>query len=498
MLSLDADRSWSNPLAAVAWIPGWAWAFALAGLVGVGVAAGSSQIYRVEHLATVERAQVAPDGGLPDEVGAWVSAPWWDTPHAAEATWVAARFDLSASDLDDRVLGLRLSGPFSAEVWLNGVRVGAKGTPALDPAGEVAGPIDASIRLGDAARPGRNDLLMFVSAHHAGYAPDGLFHWLDVTDHEADARRRLGSYWLAATQSGLLLAFVGVFLYARRFGEAGRSAYWAAAAAACLIAAFGFEVSRVVVNYAYTWHGERQFLIGVSAYAFGIAVNGYAAARYGVWRRGRLLWAAVLATPLLFWLAPGEGPRAAAGLAALLLAAGAGLVLHRRRRPGPALSLTAMFAAWIPFMLAANRDFFDNGIYALAPLAFAVMAADALARTVGERTADAAPPDESARLCLDGGLSWPVETIRAVHAAGNYAEIEFDDGARELVRVTLSAVADAAPAPLMRVHRSHLVNIVRARRLRVAPGSRYTLEMDDGGAVPVSRGLAAEVRKALA
>src|SRR6185437_14526149 len=102
----------------------------------------------------------------------------------------------------------------------------------------------------------------------------------------------------------------------------------------------------------------------------------------------------------------------------------------------------------------------------------------------------------SAALCLED-QTIPISMLRAAHAAGNYTELEFLDGSRRLFRVALRSLFETPPYLLMRVHRSHAVNIERVQRLRVERGSRYHLELDNGCRLPVSRSAARAIRAAL-
>ena len=86
----------------------------------------------------------------------------------------------------------------------------------------------------------------------------------------------------------------------------------------------------------------------------------------------------------------------------------------------------------------------------------------------------------------------------AVHGAGDYAELELDDGTSRLHEKGLDALGRALPRQYLRVHRSHIVNLGAVAALRSLPGSRYRVTLSSGAAYPVSRRRVQVLREALA
>ena len=90
----------------------------------------------------------------------------------------------------------------------------------------------------------------------------------------------------------------------------------------------------------------------------------------------------------------------------------------------------------------------------------------------------------------DGAKLWRVETreILAVLSAGNYVEFLLADGRRIMMRATLSGVgAELGEAGFVRVHRSWIVNAERVRALAPDSSGDYTLTLEGGASVPLSR-----------
>ncbi|MEM9387265.1 MAG: LytTR family DNA-binding domain-containing protein [Pseudomonadota bacterium] len=92
----------------------------------------------------------------------------------------------------------------------------------------------------------------------------------------------------------------------------------------------------------------------------------------------------------------------------------------------------------------------------------------------------------------------PVAQVRAIHGAGNYAELELLTGRRLLHAKTLDQLAELLPDEFLRIHRSHIVNLNTISSLRTLEGSRYRVVFEDGRELPVSRQRVRELRQRLA
>ncbi len=89
----------------------------------------------------------------------------------------------------------------------------------------------------------------------------------------------------------------------------------------------------------------------------------------------------------------------------------------------------------------------------------------------------------------------PVEAIRHVQAAGDYAELH-TAGGMHLVHVSLAELAARLdPARFLRVHRSHIVNLDRVRQMRPYDDRRLLIEMEDGAEVVASRAASERLRR---
>ncbi len=91
-----------------------------------------------------------------------------------------------------------------------------------------------------------------------------------------------------------------------------------------------------------------------------------------------------------------------------------------------------------------------------------------------------------------------VARLLAVHGAGDYAELELDDGTSRLHEKGLDALERALPQRFLRVHRSHILNLEAVHAIRSLPGSRYRATLANGAAYPVSRRRVQALREAIA
>jgi hypothetical protein len=199
--------------------------------------------------------------------------------------WV--RWENAPAPVFDGPLALALSGPFSAEIWWNGERIGAKGAPGPDAASERAGPIDAVLALPAGLMREENTLLVRYSSHRAFYTPSAVLQGVYLIPYSADARRPVRYYAPVVLLSGALAALAGFFVYYGRMRGDAR-AYWLPAGLAGLIFAGAAEVSRAWINYAYEWHQPRQAATLIGMAAFGASLLVFAGLRWpgrkAVWR----------------------------------------------------------------------------------------------------------------------------------------------------------------------------------------------------------------------
>jgi two-component system response regulator LytT len=80
-----------------------------------------------------------------------------------------------------------------------------------------------------------------------------------------------------------------------------------------------------------------------------------------------------------------------------------------------------------------------------------------------------------------------LDSVVCLSGADDYVELLLRDGRRLLHDATLDTLAGLLPDNFMRVHRSHLVNLMHAERVHGASGGERMVELVGGVRVPVSR-----------
>ena len=90
-----------------------------------------------------------------------------------------------------------------------------------------------------------------------------------------------------------------------------------------------------------------------------------------------------------------------------------------------------------------------------------------------------------------------VTDVLYVQGAGNYTELVFADGRRELHDKTLERLAAVLPRQFERIHKSYLVRLGSIRALHAHEGSHYEAELKNGLRLPIGRTRYKEIREKL-
>ncbi|WP_291843377.1 LytTR family transcriptional regulator DNA-binding domain-containing protein [Maricaulis sp.] len=429
-------------------------------------------------------AAAAPETGSPigyRAIGRPVSAGWlvWDAVPISP---------------DGPPPAISTSGPFSATLWFNGVRIGQKGEPASTAADEQAGPIDSLFSVPTALiRPEGNQLVMRLSSHRAGYTPSSVVQSLFVTPYSADTRRPVRYYLpLAVFGVSLVALAVGFGLRARRIGD-GRGLRLSLALAGLTLAGAA-EFSRALINYPYDWHQPRQAISLIGLAVFGLAMLRFSQLRWPASPRLAQAWLAISAALALIgaFLVTGYDGKSAAVTACLTSSLSVWIGWRGR---GAARVLAFGFAALPLYALWLPADLIDRGIYVLVVglLALPAIRFPALLQPVPEAPAATLALQATGRLTRIAHAD-----ISHLVAAGNYTEVHTTRGVHHLDNRNLSALLGLLPKQFVRIHRSHAVNLDEAETLTNAPGSKYELLLSSGARIPVSRSEVDGLRERLA
>lgn len=461
----------------------------------------------------------------PEETPPDFSRPQCETVSAGEVDpqgqliWVRTLVSLEeTSGPNGEPLSLYVSGKMASKVYLNGIHMGQNGAPGIDAQGETIGLMDAELFAPhDLFRQGDNEVILLVSSHKGYLHLSRPFHMVGIAPVGLYGREVLA-------RSGPVLVTLGVFLVSGLYFAVmalmgGTRVRFAILSAISFFAAGQLlsESLRNLVTYDYPAHDLRLVAITVFSAAFGLSVALHVfrtfKSRYVVPFVAALGLACAVAAigiasfdykalvvmtmPLLasliatgFWTWQGKS-RAFVYFLSLLTFIAAIFVFQ-------ALFLDAVFFLLVAFFLLL---LFVEQALAYAEEARERRSEEARANRLEQALAEVEERAESKFLDVkSAGKIERVATTDIVHCkgAGGYCELVLTKGRTLLHTATLSEMEDDLPATFLRVHRSHLVNVMFVKSLSRDPAGTGTLALSEGTEVPVSRRIMPKVRQALA
>lgn len=432
--------------------------------------------------------------------------------------WVRTSVDLDATrGPNGEPLSLYLSGKMSSKVYLNGEFVGTNGTPAEQAASEVPGKMDAEFFPPQSLfHLGTNDVVFLASAHHGyinlyrplhvvGIAPAGLYSRPALNRFDP-ALVTLGLFLLGGLYFGVT-ALIGTSPV--RSGTLSVICFFAGAQ---LVS----ETLRSQVAYSYPVHDLRLMAIALFSAAFGLSVafhifRAFIGARAIRWVSG-LAGLSLLALVLV----NGFDFKALTSMTIPLLGAltATGIWTYQGRRRA-----FVYFIALLVFLLAIAlfQGFFLDTVFFLL-VAFFLLALfveqalilaeeererrseEARANRLEQALAEAEERAETSHINVkSAGKIERIATSQIVHCrgAGGYSEIILIGGRTVLHSASLNEIEEALPATFLRVHRSHLINVMFVESLKRDASGTGTLLLQGEIDVPVSRRVMPKVRVAL-
>lgn len=282
----------------------------------------------------------------------------------------------------ERPLGLYLTAMASSEVWWNGVKLGANGTPAASRAGERPGQFGAVFYVPpQLARPGDNTVRVRMSSHSQILSVARPVHALFAATYSDPLTGQAQRYLPALLTAG---AFALAALY---FGAAWATErrnlgpLWLAGLSLGAIGMLGAKAVRGFWDYAYVWQSPRLLVVVLFAALVGLSMAGYAA-----WTWRRRWWRGWIAATVVVMaglcLAPGGFDQRA--LTALLVGAVSAAIAvgGEAFRRGPVFSRPRLtLAALVVFgglAVAQGLTFLDRTAYLALGLLAIVLFADQL------------------------------------------------------------------------------------------------------------------------
>ncbi|MEL7487558.1 MAG: LytTR family DNA-binding domain-containing protein, partial [Pseudomonadota bacterium] len=476
------------------------------------------------------RARIAADGVIvcpasPDDrtpptfdAGECKTMPVWDVDPQNAFIWVKGKIALDATEgANGEPLALYVLGKMSSEFYINGVYVGANGTPGPDRASETPGRMDAVLFPPQSIfRRGDNEVVFRASSHRGLIRLGNPIHGIMIAPAGDVADATLRRYWPSTLTLGLFLAGALYFAITGFRGMARKRAFTFSLICAFAGGQLMSEISRGLVAYAYPMHDLRLLLITTFSAGFGLSVAYHVFDAFRAKRTPALMIALAALTLISIVATPGFDQKAALAIVLPLLAAliATGFWSFKRRPRAFAYFLSLL--VFVGANIAFPNIFLDVVFFYLVAAFLLFLFAEqgvALAREAEQRRVEQARANRL-ELALDQAKEREeattisiksagkvericAEQIAHCRGAGGYCEIILEGGREVLHAATLAEMEQALPSTFLRVHRSHLVNIAFVKSLHRDPAGTGMLVLSDGSQTPVSRRIMPKVRRAL-
>ncbi|WP_187775565.1 histidine kinase [Luteimonas suaedae] len=334
----------------------------------------------------------------------WQEMRWHGIDPQQRLVWVRAHVTLpKAPALEGAPLAVYVSALAAYEVYWNGERIGASGTPGANESLEIPGKLDTTHYVPPRLmRDGDNVLALKMSSFHLRRTLFSPVHLLAIGEYgrswaEQMVTQRLPA--LAAVGALLLGAvyFAAMFLSDRR----DHGSLLLSLLSLCVLIQLGAELVRSVSSYDYPLHILRLEIVHVAAIASGLLLVAYVAGRYVTRHRCTLLVLTIIAMAASTALMPGFDNKTAFVILSALLAVIAAAAIGARARVASA-AVTAIVTAGLILLLSTGPISFVDQAYYLAAAAFLLfLFAQQVISLRRTQSAQAAAELRSARLELD-------------------------------------------------------------------------------------------------
>lgn len=432
--------------------------------------------------------------------------------------WIKAKVLLDElTGPEGEPLSLFISGKMSSKAYLNGALIGQNGVPALDASQEVPGKMDAELfPPQELFRLGENEIILQASAHHGKIHLARPLHMIAIAPASFSAKAgraqlilslvTLGVFGLSALYFGIM-----AILSETRIRFATLSAISFFASGQLL-----FETLRGLVQYDYPFHEVRLVAIALFSAAFGLSVAFHVLRTFMTSYLKPVIAGLAVLCALALVLIPGFDYKALIAMSMPLLASliGAGVWTFQKRSRA-----FAYFLALLVFLIAIAifRALFLDTVFFLLVAFFLLLlfveqaftlveearerrAEEARANRLAQALAEAEERSKTSHIDIkSAGKLERIATSQIIHCKGanGYSEIILVGGRTVLHSASLNEMEKTLPATFLRVHRSHLINVMFVQSLSRDPSGTGTLVLTEGEGVPVSRRVMPSVRRAL-
>jgi hypothetical protein len=399
--------------------------------------------------------------------------PWWQEP-----------------------VGLNIAGPFSAELSWDGERVGGKGIVGDSPDSETPGTIDSiSLIPPGMLEPGTHRLDIRLSTQSTGFQAARIMHIVSLGPYRVDDRRSLRYYAapLLLLSGLLILTFQSLRI---GFSTGNRLYSGLGIFAGFITVSLVTEVSRALINYSYNFHDIRGFLMWFSIICAGLTLN------YICYSVQQHKWVSItlISGFLIFAITGNFGLGGDQQIARnfIFLAATPTFIYLFLLFKNEISFLSVLPLYWAACVLSFKLSF---GIFldAYIFVASLIFLGSAWFWVYVRKPPAPARTGQSHLLIKSKGKEIYVAAKDAIYlkAEGNFTEVLKADGTTLLHQLPIGKIMDSPPDGYIRVHRSYAVNKDYIKSLRSAEGSKYWLELNGAGNIPVSRFRVAEIRSLL-
>jgi len=433
--------------------------------------------------------------------------------------WVRANVRLNrTTGPDGEPLSLYLSGKMSSEVYLNGVLIGRNGIAGADASSEIPGQMDAELfPPQNLFRNGDNEVVLRVSSFNGILHLKQPLHMIGIAPAGIYGSNALQSFGPSMVTLGIFL-LGGLYFGVMAFITGARMDFLPISII-CMFAAGQLvsETFRGLVQYPYPVHDYRLLAIAGFSTAFGLSVAFYIFRNFKVAHLFRAIAGLAILSMLAVLIIEGFDYKALSGMTLPLLASLCATgIWSYQRRPRAFLYFVALLI-FMALVITFEALFLDTIFFLLVASFLILLFVDQaliLAKEARERRSENARANRLEQVLAEveeraetnviniksAGKMERITTSQIVRCqgAGGYSEIVLLGGHKVLHSVTLNELEKMLPATFLRIHRSHLVNVMHVTALTRDPAGTGTLQLAEGDDVPVSRRIMPKVREALA
>lgn len=268
---------------------------------------------------------------------------------------LAAHFLIPATTGENQTLSLSLLA--ATEIFIDGVKVGSNGKPAITSEAEIPGLIDYSISL----RPGQLQegmhlLVLKISSYHGSEQVKNPFYDFSINEQQNPHANNNKEIILPLLLTGALLLVALLFAGLTLFYQ--RHAHWIIFLILCLVASslLMIESWRDLVGYAYPFHITRLYLVTGLTWIFSVLLPLYFMVLFRfkhVWQIASTL---ALLTAGVTFISPYFDLKSLMMFAvALLTSLIINVIAYRRKENTSRISLAVVLCSLLLFLIPAFR-----------------------------------------------------------------------------------------------------------------------------------------------